>query len=185
MKKMGKILAAAIALLMLSAQFAVIVSAGCANPSYGCKTTTTIKKAGVTVVHDGVIRPGEYGEIEINRDIDTTDLLLAWISGKTIGNYQAPITALLNDAHFYVSWDEANGLNLAAQATLAETPWCSGTNPDPADWPIHPETGLPYPSDEHFMFQFGFVTKVSEAENAENEFLYRVTGVNTETGEQL
>ena len=182
MKKMGKILAVAIALLMLSAQFAATVSALWESPSKtGCQTSATIKKAANAVVHDGVIRLGEYEEIEINRDPSTTDLLLVYLAT----NQKTKAQQFLNNVHYYISWDETNGLNFAAQATLLETPYCIGTNPAPEDWPIHPDTGLPYPSDEHFMFQFGLVTKVGEVELSENEFLYRGIGVNTETGEQL
>ena len=182
MKKMRKFIAVAIALLMLSTQFAAIVSAAWDKPSKtGCQTSATIKKAAAPVVHDGVIKAGEYEEIEINRDPNTTDLLLVYLTV----NQKTKAQQFLNNVHYYISWDEDNGLNFAAQATLLETPYCSGTNPDPENWPIHPETGLPYPSDEYFMFQFGLVTKVSEAEDSENEFLYRGIGVNTETGEQL
>ena len=160
MKNFRKIVAVAIALLMLSAQFAAIVSASWENPAYGCKTETTIKKASSPVVHDGLIKSGEYQEIEINRDIDTTDLLLVYYKG-TLKTNKAKLTEFLQNVHYYISWDETNGLNFAAQATLLETPWCSGTNPAPEDW--HEEDGVRFPSDEHFMFQFGFVTKVSEA----------------------
>ena len=60
MKKVRKILAAAIAILMFSAQFAATVSALWESPSKtGCRTSATIKKAANTVVHDGVIRLGE------------------------------------------------------------------------------------------------------------------------------
>ncbi len=182
MKKVRKILAAAIAILMFSAQFAATVSALWESPSKtGCRTSATIKKAANTVVHDGVIRLGEYEEIEINRDPSTTDLLLVYLAT----NQKTKAQQFLNNVHYYISWDETNGLNFAAQATLLETPYCIGTNPAPEDWPIHPDTGLPYPSDEHFMFQFGLVTKVGEVELSENEFLYRGIGVNTESGEQL
>ncbi len=180
MKKMRKLIAVAIALLMLSAQFAAIVSAAWESPSKtGCQTSATIKKAAAPVVHDGVIRAGEYEEIEINRDPNTTDLLLVYLTV----NQKTKAQQFLNNVHYYISWDEDNGLNFAAQATLLETPYCSGTTPAPEDY--HEQDGVRFPSDEHFMFQFGLVTKVSDAADSENEYLYRGIGVNTETGEQL
>ena len=55
-----KFLSIALAVLMLSAQFAAIVSAAWDKPSKtGCQTSATIKKAENAVVHDGVISPWE------------------------------------------------------------------------------------------------------------------------------
>ncbi len=174
-----KIFAIIFSVVLLASLLAIDAFAAAMNPTGGCTTETTVKRAATgAVVHDGVISPGEYTEVEINRDSDTTDLLLSWDgSGDTL--IQA--CEFLQNVHFYTSWDE-NGINLAAQATLLEDPHCEGTFPT-----VYSEyEGKTFPGDEFFMFQFGCVFKIEvPSEGIDGAVLYRAIGVNTETGEQL
>ncbi len=169
-----KIMAALTAALLIASLLALQVSAGAMNPADGCKTEVTVKKAAPgAVVHDGVISEGEYEEIEVSRDSDTTDLLLSW-NGS--GNMLLLACDFLKDVHFFISWDDEN-VNFAARATLLEDPYCNGTmeGTDQRD----------YIGDEFFMFQFGFMAKIENPDDWEHEFLYRTFGKNTETGEYL
>ena len=167
-----KIAAILITCVMLAA-LAVSAFAGAMNPADGCKTEVTLKKAASgAVVHDGIISDGEYNEIEINRDSDTTDLLLSW-NGS--GDLLLKACEFLKNVHFYASWDE-NGINFAAKATLLEDPLCGGTMP---------ETVNDYVGDEFFMFDFGLMAKIENPDDIDNEILYRTFGINTQTGEIL
>ncbi len=174
-----RLFAIAFATLLISSLFAVETFAGALNQAGGCTTETIVKRAAPgTVVHDGVISPGEYCEIEVNRDPNTTDLLLSWDgSGQTFTN----ACDFLQNVHFYASWDD-NGVNLAAQATLLEDPHCEGTFPTE----FTEFNGMTFPGDEFFMFQFGCIFKIEVPEEGiDGAVLYRAIGINTETGEQL
>ncbi|MBQ7475707.1 MAG: hypothetical protein IJS78_07315 [Clostridia bacterium] len=168
-----KITAFVIVALLIASLAAVQAFAGAMNPADGCKTEVTLKKAAAgAVVHDGFISEGEYEEIEINRDSDTTDMLLSWDGS---GNMLLMACDFLQNVHFYASWDE-NGVNFAGQSTLLEEPYCEGSTPVGTD---------DVPQDEHFMFQFGFMTKFENPEDDEHEYLYYSIGKNTVTGELL
>ena len=174
-----KLFAFLLAAVMVVSLLAVHTFASALNPADGCTTETTVKRAAPgAVVHDGIISPGEYTEIEINRDSDTTDLLLSWDGSAML---LESACELLKTAHFYISWDE-NGLNMAAQATLLEDPHCEGTFPTQ----FSEYEGKTFPSDEFFMFQFGCLFKIDDPEKGVNEsVVYRSIGMNTETGELL
>ena len=173
-----KVFAVLVTVLMAASLFVVHAFAGALNPDNGCKVEVQIKKAAPgAVVHDGVISPGEYNEVEINRNSDTTDMLLTW-NGS--GSLLEDACAFLQNVHFYVSWDE-NGLNFAAQGTLLEDPRCEGTYPSE----LHEENGKQFVGDEFFMFQFGGLFKIDNPDDWDNEYLYRSFGINTETGEIL
>ena len=174
-----KLFAFLLAAVMVVSLLAVHTFASALNPAGGCTTETAVKRAAPgAVVHDGIISPGEYTEIEINRDSESTDLLLSW-DGQ--GVLLESACEMLKTAHFYISWDE-NGLNMAAQATLLEDPHCEGTFPTQ----FTEYEGKTFPSDEFFMFQFGCLFKIDDPEKGVNEsVVYRSIGMNTETGEQL
>ncbi len=174
-----KVSAAILATLIVVSLVAVHTFAAAFNPANGCKTEATVKRAASgAVVHDGIISPGEYNEIEINRDADKTDLLLSWDGS---GSLLESACEALKNAHFYISWDE-KGVNLAAQVTLLEDPHCEGTFPTQ----FTEYEGKTFPSDEFFMFQFGCLFKIDDPEKGVNEsVVYRSIGMNTETGEQL
>lgn len=151
------------------------------NFAGGCKTTATIKRADASAVkHDGIISPGEYEEIPINRngDFDSTeqmtDLLFTGEDAKTA---LSKCLAILETVHFYMSWDEVHGLNVAAKVTYPETPK-SDDNYQP-DATYYPDKD--FPGDE-FLFQFGmmFKTVVDGSNN-----LYRGISKQTKTGELL
>ena len=171
--------AVVLSVVMIASLLAAHVFAGGLNPAGGCTTETAVKKAATgVVVHDGVISPGEYTEVEINRDSDNTDLLLSW-DGP--GSLLEDACEFLQNVHFYTSWDE-NGINLAAQATLLEDPHCEGTFP--TEYTEY--NGMTFPGDEFFMFQFGCIFKIEvPSEGVDGAVLYRAIGINTETGEQL
>lgn len=174
-----KVLAVLLAAVIVASLMAVHTFAAAFNPAGGCKTEVTVKRAAPgAVVHDGFISPGEYNEIEINRNPDTTDLLMSWDGA---GALLESACEMLKTAHFYISWDE-NGLNMAAQATLQEDPHCEGTFPTE----FTEYEGKTFPSDEFFMFQFGGLFKIDDPEEGVNEsVVYRSIGLNTETNEQL
>ena len=174
-----KVLAVLLATVIVASLMAVHTFAAAFNPAGGCKTEVTVKRAAPgAVVHDGFISPGEYNEIEINRNPDTTDLLMSWDGA---GALLESACEMLKTAHFYISWDE-NGLNMAAQATLQEDPHCEGTFPTE----FTEYEGKTFPSDEFFMFQFGGLFKIDDPEKGVNEsVVYRSIGLNTETNEQL
>ena len=175
---MKKFFAVLLTALMIASLFAVHAFAGALNPDNGCKVEAQIKRAAPgAVVHDGVISQGEYNEIEINRNSDTTDMLLTW-NGS--GELLMAACDFLQNVHFYASWDE-NGLNFAAQATLLEDPHCEGTYPTT----LHEENGKQFLGDEFFMFQFGGLFKIDNPDDWDNEYLYRSFGINTDTGEIL
>lgn len=151
------------------------------NFAGGCKTTAAIKKADASAIkHDGIISPGEYEEITINRnsDLDSaepmTDLLF---TGEDSVNAMNKCLAILETVHFYMSWDEVHGLNVAAKVTYPETPK-SDDNYQP-DATYYPDKD--FPGDE-FLFQFGmmFKTVVDGSNN-----LYRGISKQTKTGELL
>lgn len=170
---MKKIPAILLAVLMVASLCAVHAFANAMNPADGCKTEAVFKKAASPVVHDGVISDSEYTEIEINRDPEVTDMLLSWYGP---GIMLESAEQFLQNVHFYVSWDETNGVNFAAKATLLETPSCAGTAAD-----ANPEYG----GDEYFMFNFGFIAKIENPDDWDHEYLYRAIGINTESGELL
>ena len=175
---MKKVFAVLLAALMIASLSAIHAFAGALNPDNGCKVEAQIKRAASgAVVHDGVISQGEYNEIEINRDSDTTDMLLSW-NGSGEGLIDA--CEFLKNVHFYVSWDE-NGLNLAAQGTLLEDPFCDGTYPET----LQEYEGKQFVGDEFFAFNFGCIFKIENPDDWDMEYLYRSLGINTETGEQL
>ena len=171
--------AVVLSVLIVASLMAVHTFAAAFNPAGGCKTEVTVKRAAPgAVVHDGIISPGEYNEIEINRNPETTDLLMSW---EGAGALLESACEMLKTAHFYISWDE-NGLNMAAQATLLEDPHCEGTFPTQ----FTEYEGKTFPSDEFFMFQFGGLFKIDDPEKGVNEsVVYRSIGLNTETNEQL
>lgn len=164
---------------MILSLFTVHAFASSFNPSNGCKTETVVKRAAAgAVVHDGVISPGEYCEIEINRDPETTDLLISWDGG---GYLFESACQFLQNVRFFISWDE-NGINMAAQATLLEDPHCEGVFPTE----FTEYEGKTFPGDEFFMMQFGCIFRIEDPEQGLNESaFYRSIGMNTETGEQL
>ena len=175
---MKKHIAVLVATLMIASLFAVQAFAGALNPANGCKVKTDVKRAAPgAVVHDGVISPGEYTEIEINRDSETTDMLLTW-NGS--GALLESACEFLKNVRFYISWDE-NGVNFAAQATLLEDPHCEGTYPEK----LQEYEGKQFVGDEFFAFQFGCIIKIENPDNWGSEYLYRSFGKNTETGETL
>ncbi|MBR6290675.1 MAG: hypothetical protein IKR53_04450 [Clostridia bacterium] len=174
-----KVLAVLLATVIVASLMAVHTYAAAFNPAGGCKTEVTVKRAAPgAVVHDGIISPGEYNEIEINRNPETTDLLMSW---EGAGALLESACEMLKTAHFYISWDE-NGINMAAQATLQEDPHCEGIFPTE----FTEYEGKTFPSDEFFMFQFGGLFKIDDPEEGVNEsVVYRSIGLNTETNEQL
>ena len=168
-----------IAMLM---SLAVVVNAEGYNPSGGLKTEVTVKKADHrAVVKDGIIGEGEYTEVEINRDPETTDLLFTWFDqSEEVALLRAEAEKLLQNVHYYYSWDEVNGLNIAVKATLLETPYCEGEMPAPG-------TG------DDFIWQFGMMASVVHEDDPEtkrkNEFQNDVinasVGYNTVTNTPL
>ena len=158
--------------LILAALFAVsltvAVSAGAYNPAGGCKTAVNVCKADpAAVVKDGIIGEGEYREIEVNRDPDSTDLMLSYLNASAYMQAEE----FLGNVHFYTSWDEVHGINFAIVSTLLEDPVNLGELP------------APHTNDE-FLFQFGSMYRVCESE--ENKSLAsRGISINTATGQQL
>ena len=63
-----KLFAFLLAVVMVVSLLAVHTFASALNPAGGCTTETAVKRAAPgAVVHDGIISPGEYTDIEINR----------------------------------------------------------------------------------------------------------------------
>ena len=178
---MKKIISMILCVMLLSA-LAVFANAEAINMAGGCTTEVTVKKADASVViKDGIIGEGEYIEAEVNRDPLTTDLLFSWHPDAALF---ASCEEFLNNVHFYFSWDEVNGLNMAVKATLLETPVC--TSPQPADDAMNDGQGNYYPGDE-FLFQFGAMFKFNDGPDAVSSdiVLYRGLGYNTETNTAL
>ena len=169
---MKKVLATLIA-VMVVLTMTVAVSADGWNAADGCKTTHNIYKADSSVVvKDGIIGDGEYREIEINRDPDSTDLMLTFTGATGYPNAET----LLGTVHFYMSWDEVNGLNVAVVSPLSETPICK-------------ESTTTETNGDEFLFNFGMMFRANdESWNGgpfPGEVIYRGIGKNTETGELL
>lgn len=152
-----------------------------ANLAGGCKTTVTVKRAKASNVrHDGIISPGEYEEIPINRNTDLdsseplSDILL---TGENQRRALEKCRAILETTHFYMSWDEIHGLNIGVEVTYPETPY-SDENYQP-DNTYYPDQD--FPGDE-FLFQFGLMFKtVVGGKNS----IYRGISKQTKTGELL
>ncbi len=187
-KRTSRIMATAVtALLAVSSFLPASVSADAWNPAGGCTINTQIKKANpANVAKDGVIGDGEYTEIAINRDATSTDCLLSWDSGKS--ELMESAEQFLQNVHFYVSWDDVNGVNFAVQATLLETP----VNPSPMPDNDYYGAGGTFPGDE-FLFQFGTFVSTYTPKGTTNKYgmpefdtaIYRGISKNTETGEIL
>lgn len=179
---MKKVLSVLISAMLIASLLSVALSANCFNPNGGCEIETKIYKADPSaVVKDGVISEGEYREIEINRDPNTTDCLFTYESAVLEPNCEE----MLQKSHFYLSWDEVHGLNIAAVAYIIEEPENLCTCPDSTyyggdyDWP-----------GDEFLFQFGMMFRVTSGDNNDGahgigEIINRGISVNTETGEQL
>ena len=174
---MKKILSMVLCVMLLAA-LAVAANAEAINMAGGCTTEVTIKKADSSVVvKDGVIGENEYTEVAVNRDPASTDLLYSWHPDSSL---YASCEQFLNNVHFYFSWDEVNGLNMAIQATLLETPSC--TAEQPADDAKTDGEGNTFPGDE-FLFQFGAMFKINDGPDSVKSdiILYRGLGYNTDT----
>jgi len=171
---MKRVITLALALFLSVSLFAISASAESYNPMGGCKTETTIYKANAAdVVKDGVIGENEYVEIDINRDPDATDCMLGF---QTAELFQSACDFLQN-VHFYLSWDEVNGLNVGVSAELLETPWNATPQPDNS---YYGDQG--FPGDE-FLFQFGMMFRVSNSKD--ETVMNRGISINTETKELL
>ena len=172
MKKITSIVLAAMVVLSM---VIVSVSAGAFNAAGNCATSTVVKKADSSaVVKDGKIGDGEYTEIEINRDPLTSDLMVSW--NGPAENYDNAQT-FMKDVHFYMSWDEVHGLNVAAKVQLLETPVNPCTNGGDPSF-----AGNEVPGDQ-FLFQFGMMFRT--AYDDQKSTVYRGFSKNTETGELL
>ena len=172
---MKKILSMILCLVML-ASLALMANAEALNMGDGCKTKVDIKKADSSyVIKDGIIGNYEYVEIPINRDPNTSDLLLSWNDSENPNNPLFDLCVeFLKDIHYYISWDEVNGLNMAIKATLLETPWSNTPQPDDSYF-----SGIP---GDEFLFQFGAMFCVE----ADDEIIiYRGLGYNTVAGTAL
>lgn len=169
---MKRFLTVSLALLITLALFTVCASAEAFNPSGGCKTKIAILRADAAdVVKDGVIGDGEYTEIEIDRNDLTTDCMLSYESTEAFNS----ACEFLKNVHFYISYDETHGLNVAVRATLLETP--VNTSPQPDDTYFDG-----FPGDE-FLFQFGMMFRVSGSDG--KTVMCRGISLNTETGTPL
>ena len=171
---MKKIISIVSAVVLIAAMIAVSVSAGAFNAAGNCSTTAIVKKADSSVViKDGKIGDGEYTEIEINRDPDTSDLMISWDGpSENFDNAQA----FIQNVHFYMSWDEVHGLNVAARTQLLETPVNPCTNGG------DPGFQEDIPGDQ-FLFQFGMMFRTAWENSSDT--VYRGISINTETGELL
>ena len=173
---MKKIISIIVAIMMVAA-LAVVTGASAFNPAGGCKTEFKVYKADPSaVVKDGIIGDGEYREIEVSHDVDTTDLMFGYQNATEYLKCEE----FLPNVHFYSSWDEIHGINFAIKATLLETPWNET-----------PQPGLDYygdkgfPGDE-FLFQFGAMFRVCETNsNGDACIINRGISKNTATGELL
>ena len=171
---MKRALTLTLSLLIIVSLLSMSVAASAFNPAGGCKTETTIYKANAAdVVKDGQIGANEYTEIEINRDAETTDLLLSFLSSVRYND----TCSFLNNVHFYLSWDETHGLNVGVKAELLETP--ANTTPQPDD-SYYGDEG--FPGDE-FLFQFGMMFRVADKNG--DTVLYRGISLNTDTNTML
>ena len=171
---MKRALTLTLSLLIIVSLLSMSVAASAFNPAGGCKIETTIYKANAAdVVKDGQIGANEYTEIEVNRDSETTDVLLSFLSAASFTD----TCTFLNNVHFYMSWDETHGLNVAVTSELLETP--TNTTPQPDD-SYYGDAG--FPGDE-FLFQFGMMFRVSDKND--NSVLYRGISKNTETNTLL
>lgn len=169
---MKRYLTLALSLLVVLSLLTVCASAEAFNPAGGCKTKISIKKANAAdVVKDGVIGDGEYVEIELDRDDLTTDCMLSYESSDAFNS----ACEFLKNVHFYMSWDETHGLNVAVRSTLLETP--SNKSPQPDDTYFDG-----FPGDE-FLFQFGMMFRVSGSDG--NTVMCRGISINTDSGTPL
>ena len=171
---MKRALTLTLSLLIMVSLLSISAFAEGFNPAGGCKTETTIYKANAAdVVKDGQIGANEYTEIEINRDPEATDLLLSFLNSS---RYLDACT-FLNNVHFYMSWDETHGLNVAVTSELLETP--TNTTPQPDDT-YYGDAG--FPGDE-FLFQFGMMFRVCDKNG--DTIMNRGISLNTETNTML
>jgi len=152
------------------AVFAVVANAESINMAGGCKVEVDLKKADPSVVlKDGVIGADEYVEVDVNRDPESTDLLFSWSGDSTLF---ASCEEFVKNVHFYFSWDEVHGLNIALKATLLETPYNESVLPEPG-------TG------DDFLFQFGMMCSVVKKDDMTSDVMYRGISKNTVTGDLL
>ena len=177
---MKKIITAILCATLLLASLAISTWAGAWNAAGGCQIENTIMKTDPSRVEkDGVIGVGEYTEIELNRDPDTTDLMISYLNTAQYLDAKA----FLNNVHFYMSWDEVHGINIAATAELIEE-----TPKNEDVWPPErlstDDNGFTYPGDD-FMWQFGlmFKTFITDEMSNRNTLYYRAFNKNTATGE--
>ena len=178
---MKKIITAFLCATILVASLAITAGASAWNPAGGCKVNNTIMKTDpARVQKDGVIGVGEYTEIEINRDPETSDLMLSFLKSEQFVDAEA----FLNNVHFYMSWDEVHGLNVAATAELLETP--KNENQWPPETLSTDENGFSFPGDD-FLWQFGlmFKTFVTDEMSIQNTSYYRSFSKNTATGDLM
>lgn len=178
---MKRIFSAVICLALLCAM-ALSVNADAVNMAGGCKMEVTIKKTLPEYVKkDGIIGEGEYQEIAINRDPETTDVLLSWNSWSGSGVLYEKCEQFLQNIHFYISWDEVNGLNMAIRCKMLETP--ENKCPQPTD-----SVYGGFPGDG-FIFQYGacFATDINDGvlEMEDDSVIHRGFSMNTDTGEYL
>ena len=178
-KIMKKIITALLCATLLVASLTISASAGAWNAAGGCQVNNTIMKTDpARVQKDGVIGVGEYTEIEMNRDPETTDIMISFLNSAQYLDAEA----FLNNVHFYMSWDEVHGINIAATAELLETP----KNEDvwPPEHLTTDDKGFTYPGDD-FMWQFGlmFKTFITDDMSNKNTLYYRAFSKNTVTGE--
>ncbi len=169
---MKRLLTLALSILIAVSLLAVCASAEAFNAAGGCKTETTVFKANAAdVVKDGEITDGEYVELDIDRNAESSDCMLSYETAEVYDS----ACELLKNVHFYLSWDEAHGLNVAVRATLLETP--TNTSPQPDDTYFDG-----FPGDE-FLFQFGMMFRVSGADG--KTVMSRGISLNTESGTPL
>ena len=176
---MKKIITAILCATLLLASLAISTWAGAWNAAGGCQINNTIMKTDPSRVQkDGVIGVGEYTEIEMNRDPETTDIMISFLNSAQYLDSEA----FLNNVHFYMSWDEVHGINIAATAELLETP--KNENVWPPERLSTDDKGFTYPGDD-FMWQFGlmFKTFVTDEMSNQNTLYYRAFSKNTATGE--
>ncbi|MBQ8523935.1 MAG: hypothetical protein IJ457_04875 [Clostridia bacterium] len=166
---MKRILSVILCTVMI-AVFAVVVNAESINMAGGCKVEVDVMKADPSVViKDGVIGADEYVEVDVNRDPAATDLLYSWSGDSTLF---ASCEEFVKNVHFYFSWDEVHGLNIALKATLLETPHNEGVLPAPG-------------AGDDFLFQFGMMCSVVQKDDMTQDVMYRGISKNTVTGELL
>lgn len=165
---MKRLFSIVICILILVA-LTISAHADAINMAGGCKTDVVVKKADpADVKKDGIIGVNEYTEVIFNRDPSTTDLLFSWWDTLEGNPLFGLCEKFLGNVHFYFSWDEVNGLNIAAKATLLETPYQPATQP-------------PAGTGDEFLFQFGMMASVVNEKDPTNDIFYRGISCNTKT----